>query len=197
MLQASKTFRGNWMKGNWIKRRFAHGAVLPRTRALAQSGFTVIELMIGIAVLAIVMGLAVPAFTQFIQNNRLAAKANEVVGAFQFARAEALKRGLPVRVCSSSDGNGCNGEWNEGWVAIADPGGTDEEVLRRWPTPGDDFQFTPTSGYAGFDPSGFSTSSTEQTFSLMLDGCTNDSARDILVEATGRVASERVDCPTS
>lgn len=159
-------------------------------------GFTVIELLVGVAVLAILTTLAVPSFHQFILNNRLAAQANEMVGAFQFARSEALKRGLTVQVCSSSDGAGCNGNWHEGWVAIADPGGTDEEVLRVWPTPGDDFDFTPDNGTVSFERSGFSSATSEQQFDLMLDGCTIDSARTVRVERTGRVASERVDCTT-
>ena len=152
------------------------------------------ELLIAIAVLAILTTLAVPSFTQFIANNRLAAEANEMVAAFQFARSEALKRGLNVRACASDDGASCSGTWTDGWIVIADPG-DDEELLRVWPSPGDNFQITASASEIAFEPSGASTDTTEQQFSLMLSGCTNDSARDVFVERTGRVASERVDCP--
>ena len=160
------------------------------------------ELLIAIAVLAILTTLAVPSFTQFIQNNRLAAQANEMVAAFQFARSEALKRGVSVKVCSSNDSATCSGAWNEGWIVFRDPDETGnptnpDDVLRVWPSPGDNFQITatPSSSYIGFQPTGVSGGSGEQQFSLMLSGCTNDSARDVFVERTGRVASERVECP--
>lgn len=152
------------------------------------------ELLLAVTVLAILTTLALPGFTQFIQNNRLAAEANEMVAAFQFARSEALKRGLPVQVCSSSNGAECNGNWSEGWIAMADPAGT-AEVLRVWEAPGDAFTFNPEAGTVSFEPSGFSTGTTAQQFGMQVPGCTNDSARRILVERTGRVASERVDCP--
>ena len=171
--------------------------ISPTRRRTAQAGFTVMELLIGIAVLAILTTLAVPAFNQFIQNNRLAGQANEMVAAFQFARSEALKRGLNVRACASDDGASCSGAWTDGWIVIADPGGDDEELLRVWPAPDDGFQITanPSSSYIEFEPTGASNGGVEQQFSLMLSGCTNDSARDVFVERTGRVASERVDCP--
>jgi len=161
------------------------------------------ELLLGIAVLAILTTLAVPSFTQFIQNNRLAGQANEMVASFQFARSEALKRGQQVQVCTSSDGSGCGGNWSEGWIAIVDPGGDDEEVLRVWASPGDDFQFTAGVNVAQFAPAGcLDTNDDGQCtlddgdleFELSLEGCTNDNARRVLIERTGRVASQRVDC---
>ncbi|HKL51915.1 MAG TPA: Tfp pilus assembly protein FimT/FimU [Wenzhouxiangellaceae bacterium] len=161
-----------------------------------QAGFTLMELLIGIAVLAILTTLALPAFTQFIANNRLASEANEMVASFQFARSEALKRGIEVQVCSSADGATCGGNWAQGWIAMADPGGPDEAVLRVWSPSDDAFQFTPASSVVRFQPNGFSTAAAEQQIEMMLSGCTSDSARRILVERTGRVASQRVDCPT-
>lgn len=157
------------------------------------AGFTLMELLIAIAMLAILTTLAVPAFTQFIQNNRLSAQANEMVAAMQFARSEALRRGRPVQVCSSSDGAACNGNWNEGWIAVVDPGGDDEEVLRVWPTPGTDFQFSPSSGSVQFTREGFTNAVAEQTFDLQLEGCTTNNARQVLVESSGRVAADRTE----
>ena len=158
------------------------------------AGFTLMELLMGIAVLAILTTLAVPAFNQFILNNRLAGQANEMVAAFQFARSEALKRGLSVQVCPSDDGENCSTAWTDGWMVVANPGESDEEVLRVWPSPGDDFQITTSASDIAFEPSGAYAGSDEQEFTLELSGCTNDSARNIFVERTGRVASEPVDC---
>lgn len=88
--------------------------------AIVQRGFTIIELMVTIAVLAILAAIAAPSFTGLINDSRLSGAANELVGTLQFARAEALRRGRAVEVCRSSDGATCAGgaegtAW-EGWV---------------------------------------------------------------------------------
>ena len=178
---------------------------LPIRRRAAQSGFTLMELLLGFAVLAILTTLALPAFTQFIANNRLAAESNELVASFQYARSEALKRGLPVQICSSEDGAGCNGNWNQGWIAMVDPGGTEEEIIRVWTASDDAFEFTPTSGTAQFAPAGCLDTNNDGNcdaddnavdFEVQLPGCTTDNARRVTLERTGRVASERVACPS-
>ena len=188
MLGSTTSIPGKWMTKS-IR-------ISPIRRRSGQAGFTLMELLIGIAVLAILTTLALPAFTQFIANNRLAAEANELVASFQFARSEAIKRGVQVQVCSSADGASCGGNWTQGWIAMADPGGPDQAVLRVWSPSDDAFQFTPASSNVVFQPNGFSTAGAEQQIEMMLSGCTTDSARRILVERTGRVASQRVDCPT-
>jgi len=179
--------------------------VSPPPRHVEQRGFTLMELLLGIAVLAILTTLAVPAFTQFVQNNRLAAEANELVASFQYARSESLKRGLPVQICSSADGTGCDGDWNQGWIAMVDPDGAEEEIIRVWTASADAFEFTPTSGTAQFAPAGCLDTNDDGNcdaddnaldFEVQLPGCTTDNARRVTLERTGRVASERVNCPS-
>jgi type II secretory pathway pseudopilin PulG len=96
------------------------------------------EMLIAIAVLAILVTLAVPSFLQVLQRNRLASEANAAVAGLNFARSEAIRRSRPVVLCASSSGDGCGGAWADGWIAIAEPGGAGEEVLRRWSGPGSD-----------------------------------------------------------
>ena len=136
------------------------------------------ELLLAIAILAIVTTAALPAFTTFIQNNRLTGQTNELVTAFQFARSEALKRADPVTVCSSSDGEDCGGSWNEGWMVIANRGAGDDE--------------DPAGGSVEFEANGFATAALN--IELDLENCTADNARRVLIERTGRVGSERFDC---
>jgi len=144
----------------------------------------------GIAVLAILTTLAVPAFTQLLQNNRLDAQANEMVASFQFARSEALKRGVRVQVCPSANGTSCGGGWNDGRIAVANPG-DDQEVLRVWASPGENFTVTPAGGTIGFQPSGFATGSAQ--FDLSMDGTTDNNNRRVSIENSGRVVSCRID----
>lgn len=62
------------------------------------AGFTLVELMVVVAILAIVTAIGVPSFNTMIQNNRLSAAVNDVSGALNYARAEAVRRGRTVQV---------------------------------------------------------------------------------------------------
>jgi type IV fimbrial biogenesis protein FimT len=114
----------------------AAGATHPLRRS---PGFSIIELMVVVALAGVLLGLAVPSFRGLIERNRAAGEMNSLVGDLQFARSEAIKRGLPVSVCPSSDSSTClgAGTWHSGWIVFTDPdrsGTLDdadaEEVLR-------------------------------------------------------------------
>lgn len=68
------------------------------------SGFTLIELMVTIAVAAILLGIAVPSFQTMLERNRVAAQTNEVLGGLQMARSEAIRKNATHRFCSSGSG---------------------------------------------------------------------------------------------
>jgi type IV fimbrial biogenesis protein FimT len=92
-------------------------APLEHRRHLA--GFTLVELMITVLVLSILLGLAVPAFRSFMQNDQQLVQQNNLVLSLNTARSEAIKNDLPggVQVCSSTDGATCTGTpWEQGWI---------------------------------------------------------------------------------
>ncbi len=90
---------------------------------ISKRGFTLIELMVTVAVLAIMATIAIPNFQTFLMNSRMASQANDVITAFNLARSEAVKRAANVTVCASSNGTSCTGSWQQGWI-VRDAGGT-------------------------------------------------------------------------
>lgn len=68
-------------------------------------GFTLVELMVTIAVAAILMAIAAPSFTSLINSNRLTSSANEMVATLQAARMEAVRLNTTVNVCTDCGGN--------------------------------------------------------------------------------------------
>jgi type IV fimbrial biogenesis protein FimT len=94
-----------------------------RSRPRMRRGFTLFELMITIAIAAILMMVAAPSMLKTFKSNRIQSEASSFVSDLMLARAEAVKRGLGVSVCSSSDGSSCmasGNTWQAGWVVFLD-----------------------------------------------------------------------------
>ena len=93
------------------------------------SGFTLIELAIVLAIVAILLRAAAPGMSRSVAARALAAQSSEFMAALRFARAAALQRGTVVTVCASAPGGpplACQGahavDWRNGWIVFADPG---------------------------------------------------------------------------
>ena len=91
----------------------------------AQSGFTLLELMLVVAIAGLLLAFAVPAMGNFFRNARITGAANDLMAALHFARSEAIKRRLPVTLCTSADPLDNNPVCDAsalltGWVAFVD-----------------------------------------------------------------------------
>lgn len=80
-------------------------------------GFTLVELMIVLAIAGIVMTVGIPSFSQSITNSRLTTNINELVTSLNLARSEAVKRNQPVTIRKIST------EWESGWSIFTDADG--------------------------------------------------------------------------
>jgi type IV fimbrial biogenesis protein FimT len=89
-------------------------------------GFTLIELMITLAIAAILLTVGIPSFNEVIKNSRLSTQVNSLVTALSLGRSEAVKRGQSVTICKSANGTSCVvevGSWSssdDGWIVFVD-----------------------------------------------------------------------------
>lgn len=106
------------VKNQGVKHLFTPRRMIRDTRR----GFTMIELMVAIAIAAILLAVGVPSFQSFIASSRLSTANNELVGAMALARSEAIRRGARVTVCKSADSATCTntGGWQQGWIVFVD-----------------------------------------------------------------------------
>ncbi len=88
------------------------------------TGFSVVELMITVAIVAIIATVALPSFNDLIVQNRLSSQANELVAGASLARTAAIETNSGGGLCpANATLTGCGGGWQNGWVAWADANG--------------------------------------------------------------------------
>src|SRR6056297_2046627 len=100
-----------------MKKYSQHGR--PRTCS-KHPGFTLIEVMVVLVVLAVLLSVGAPSFTTLIRDNRLVSAVYDLRGALSTARSEALAQRAFVTVCPSSDGATCSGTWADGYIVFVD-----------------------------------------------------------------------------
>lgn len=124
-------------------------------------GFTLVELMVAIALAAAIGLYAAPAFDQWHMRERVDARTRALLGALSFARTEATRLGVRVTLCRAGRDGGCvrSGErcdltgWSCGWIVSGQFDGR-SRVLRRYPRDADiavvgaahDLAFAPPAG---------------------------------------------------
>ena len=172
------------------------------------SGFTMIELMMTVAIGAIVLVLAVPSFRYVTNANRIAAEINGLLGDLQFARAEAIKEGRTVTVCQSTTGTSCTStatDWQGGWIVFSDPadvGVVDAgEIILRVQKPfsgTDTFSASNGVGAVTFNREGYAVAIANGTL-ITLHDLTNTSVwtRCLSLNLIGQVTTEKAGVTTN
>lgn len=131
-----------------------------------QHGVTIIELLVTLSIVVIMMTVAVPGMQDFMSTNRLSTITTDFMGTLNYARSEAVKRGVPVTACRSANGSTCaaSGAWSQGRIVFLDEDGdgavdaADDEVLRT----------------ATATPTGYTLIGTVNTITFKRNGSTDD-----------------------
>lgn len=90
-------------------------------------GYTLLEMLVTISIIAIVAGMAVPSYRNLIDNSSLSSTANRFLGALRYARSEAVKRKGVVKICATDASGQCTGaagNWVNGWLIYIDTNGS-------------------------------------------------------------------------
>jgi type IV fimbrial biogenesis protein FimT len=178
-----------------------------------QNGFTLIELMVTVVVLAIVLAVAIPSFTSQVLNNRSLTLGGDLVTALNFAREEAVKRGARVSICPSSDGATCltATDWAKGWMVFVDGAATDGAAavvttpLRHWNNLNAKAVITATTGgsaiaFSRFTGTGMlartnAADAAPRLFNAAITGCSGAYKSFITLGLAGMLNSTAVACP--
>ncbi|EHM52204.1 prepilin-type cleavage/methylation protein [Cardiobacterium valvarum F0432] len=113
-------------------------AMLKKNKGKCQAsrGFTMLELLITIAILGILVGLAAPNYRSMIDRQKVRSVLNEWKSSFYFAQSEALRLKDGVIFCASdADGKRCSGssDFSNGWLVLHEVAGQDPEILQDSP----------------------------------------------------------------
>jgi type IV fimbrial biogenesis protein FimT len=185
-------------------------------RARRAPGLSIMEIMLTVAIVAVLAAIATPSFTTVIQNSRIRSQSSDLMTNLAIARAEAAKRSMRVTLCASTTWQNaspsCTGggstAWNLGYIVFADvngngtfDSGTDAVIAVSEPLTGgnslasanfttpaaaDKFQYRP-SGATNLPAAG-------GTFKLC-DSRTGNFGRLIQIGVTGRTVSNFTTCP--
>ena len=167
----------------------------------AQRGFTLVELMIVVVIAAVLLGIAVPGFRNVILGNSVTSKINELVGALQVARNEAVTRNSRVTLCpmDADDDEACDadGSFQDGWIVFNDLDDdetvdADEEIFAASTGKAEDMSFDPEGLVVDFRADGTAVDGGGVTLTV----CREEFASQLALEATGRATAKKLDaCP--
>jgi type IV fimbrial biogenesis protein FimT len=180
---------------------------------ILRSGFTLVELLITVAVVAIVLALAAPTLREVILNNQRSTQLNAIMSSLNVARAAAVQRGVNAIVCITDgatppDCDTSATTWEDGWIVFADNNGNgaydnaSEDLIQAHAPLEDGATLRGDSAEVTraitFNARGFCASCAEGTEGVLqlCDPRAEAEARGVSISRTGRAqVIDGVDCP--
>jgi type IV fimbrial biogenesis protein FimT len=158
-------------------------------------GFTLVELMMTLALVAIIVSLAAPPLRELVINNRAQSSADELLSMMQYTRSEAIKRNTAVTACKvdPDDSEACSSDAADGWhqgllvfidadadSVVEDPA----QILQAREAMGGDLSVSANADSVTYRPNGASANGAD--FSVCTPDGDKDKSRNIAISATGR-----------
>lgn len=176
------------------------------------TGFTLIEMLVVVALGAILLAVGVPSFTFMLDRNRVSSEVNEMLADLSLTRSEAISRRGRVVLCRSNNPRSatpfCDGaatDWNSGWIIfVDDPAAAtafqrddpNEPVVRAYLRGTTDVTLTATPALAGvvftsdgsvFGLDGLPLGVTPEPVRIDFGGKDASNSRSLCIATTGRV----------
>jgi type IV fimbrial biogenesis protein FimT len=164
--------------------------------SLRQHGFSLVELLVAMTILAILMAIAIPSYNSLILSTTATQYASSMAESALLARGEAIRRNAAVTVCVSSNGATCgSGGWEQGWLVscktndlvTCDTAGASTLVIQYQGAAKSGWKITEASGLAtlNFDPSGTGATTASMTV-CRATPTVGEQQRLVRIGATGR-----------
>jgi type IV fimbrial biogenesis protein FimT len=181
------------------------------THALSgpDAGFTLVELLVTTAVMAVLLGLATPKMTGLMSSLQLSSASNDLLAGLLLARSEAIKRNSRVVICKSANGISCvsSGNWEQGWIVFHDANNNGrrdaaEPILLREQALGASLRLTGNlnvAHYVSYTPSGatklVSGGFQAGTLTICQHSAAAGEARQIILSTAGRPRVQKASVP--
>ncbi|HHW4680197.1 MAG TPA: GspH/FimT family pseudopilin [Xylella taiwanensis] len=163
-------------------------------------GFTLMELMIAVVVVAVLAAIAFPSFHSLIRSNRVSSRTNELISSIALARSEAVCSAHGGGVCPSANGDTCGDQWSQGWLVWNDANGNGifdkGEVVLRYVQGNPQLSVSAVNALPiAFDAHGLRRGSNNQMVTLRPNDCEGQPLqRTVTITATGQAKVDRGVC---
>ncbi|MBS0358603.1 MAG: GspH/FimT family pseudopilin [Proteobacteria bacterium] len=158
-------------------------------------GFTLIEMLLVLAIISVILTLSLMSGFNLIERNRMTKEMDQIILAINFAKSAAVQYGTSVTLCKSVDKKTCSGRWKDGQIVFLDPSihgkvQSSENILRTFPALNDQSQLEWRGFYSNdfisFDPSGIQKLSAG-SFKYSPSHETTEFAHKIILNRMGRI----------